>query len=109
MTGPDGQWLVFLDRPCPKDSRMRRVYNASAYKDRGDTPELAYLDLLGKTAVRLSVLYGFTTVPDVSRGMLSSQVLEELAEVLFFADKCFGKPRTSLIVPSWLIRSAKED
>jgi hypothetical protein len=89
----------------PKGSKPRRVYDASTYRGRGVTPDLAYLDLLGKTADELSILYGFTTGRDVSR---SSRVLEELADVLV-SRSTLGSPRTSLIILTWLMPSAKED
>jgi hypothetical protein len=88
----------------PKGSKPRRVYDASTYRGRGVTPDLAYLDLLGKTADEICILYGFTTGRDVSR---SSRVLEELADVLV-SRSTLGSPGTSLIVPPWLIPSAKK-
>jgi hypothetical protein len=65
----DGEeWIVFLGRPGrvdsrPKGSKLRRVYDASTYKGRGLTPDLAYLDLLGHTADELSIRYGFFFEP----------------------------------------------
>jgi hypothetical protein len=57
-------WIVFLDRPRSfREDRVtgeeERVYSASKYKGRGTTPELAYMNLLDKTAHMLSVLYGY--------------------------------------------------
>lgn len=44
----------------PKIVNTRRVYRVYGETGRGATPELAYTDLLGKTAEKLYKLYGFT-------------------------------------------------
>jgi len=41
----------------------RRVYRVYGEIGQGATPELAYTDLLGKTAEKLYKLYGFTAEP----------------------------------------------
>lgn len=63
-TGPGGEWLVFLDRPGRLEYRSQealdyRLENFLRWeKGCGTTPELAYTDLLGKTADKLCVAYG---------------------------------------------------
>ena len=61
--GPGGEWTVFLDHlellECTsKKGRLCHVFNASDDRGCGSTPELAYMDLLGKTADQLHIVYG---------------------------------------------------
>lgn len=62
-SGVNVQERVFLDRSGGCSSVEYSCYSADESKGYGNTPELAYTDLLKKTADRLAVLYGFA--PDV--------------------------------------------
>jgi hypothetical protein len=51
-TSTGGEWIVFLDR-----HDERRIWGVSQHKGCGATPELAYMNLLEKTADKLAVFY----------------------------------------------------
>lgn len=60
----NGDWVVFLDRAEGFHNDLGVIYrgwDASKDKDRGATPELAYTDLLKKTADKLAMVYGITS------------------------------------------------
>jgi hypothetical protein len=62
--GKGGEWIVCLDHPdrdafCYKTPLSRVCRYGSDIRGCGATPELAYMNMLEKTADRLYVLYGF--------------------------------------------------